>query len=198
MALTRKLLQSMGLTDEQVSAIIENHSETVEGLKAERDQHKAAAEAAQNAARERDDLRKQVEELQASGGDAAKVRADFDAYRQQVETEKANAVKTAAVRKTLKDSGVAREEFLELLLGKVDLAKVELDGDAVRDAAGLVDPLKTAYAGCFASVSEQGTTPQNPPSGGAPAGRMTKEQIAKIENKDERRAAIAANLDLYN
>ena len=27
---------------------------------------------------------------------------------------------------------------------------------------------------------------------------MTKEQIAKIENRDERRAAIAANLDLYN
>lgn len=196
MALTRKLLQSMGLTDEQVSAIIENHSETVEGLKAERDQHKAAAEAAQSVARERDELRKQVEALQASGGDAAKVQADFDAYRQQVETEKANAVKTAAVRKTLKDSGVAREEFLELLLGKVDLSKVEMEGEAIKDAAALVDPLKTSYAGCFATMSEQGTREQNPPSGGG--ARMTKEQIAKIENKDERRAAIAANLDLYN
>ena len=33
MALTRKLLKGMGLTEEQVDTIIEAHSETVEGLK---------------------------------------------------------------------------------------------------------------------------------------------------------------------
>ena len=34
MALTRKLLKGMGLTDEQVDTIIEAHTDTVDGLKA--------------------------------------------------------------------------------------------------------------------------------------------------------------------
>lgn len=192
MALTRNYLKSMGLTEEQVNAIIENHTDSIDGLKAELATARAAAETVEALTKERDELKDKL----SKAGDAAKVQADFDAYRQQVETEKANAAKSAAVRKALKASGVQREEFLDLLMGKVDLDKVEMDGDAVKDEASFVAPFKASYAGCFASESEQGTKLQNPPSGGGT--RMTKEQIAKIENRDERRAAIAANLDLYN
>lgn len=192
MALTRNFLKSMGLTDEQVSAIIENHTDSIDGLKAELATARAAAETVEALTKERDELKDKL----SKAGDAAKVQAEFDAYRQQVETEKANAAKSEAVRKALKASGVQREEFLDLLMGKVELDKVEMDGDAVKDEASFVAPFKASYAGCFASESEQGTKLQNPPSGGGT--RMTKEQIAKIENRDERRAAIAANLDLYN
>ena len=192
MALTRNYLKSMGLTEEQVNAIIENHTDSIDGLKAELATARAAAETVEALTKERDELKDKL----SKAGDAAKVQAEFDAYRQQVETEKANAAKSAAVRKALKASGVQREEFLDLLMGKVELDKVEMDGDAVKDEASFVAPFKAAYAGCFASESEQGTKLQNPPSGGGT--RMTKEQIAKIENRDERRAAIAANLDLYN
>ena len=192
MALTRNYLKSMGLTEEQVNAIIENHTDSIDGLKAELATARAAAETVEALTKERDELKDKL----SKAGDAAKVQAEFDAYRQQVETEKANAAKSEAVRKALKASGVQREEFLDLLMGKVELDKVEMDGDAVKDEASFVAPFKAAYAGCFASESEQGTKLQNPPSGGGT--RMTKEQIAKIENRDERRAAIAANLDLYN
>lgn len=192
MALTRNYLKSMGLTEEQVNAIIENHTDSIDGLKAELATARAAAETVEALTKERDELKDKL----SKAGDAAKVQAEFDAYRQQVETEKANAAKSAAVRKALKASGVQREEFLDLLMGKVELDKVEMDGDAVKDEASFVAPFKAAYAGCFASESEQGTKLQNPPSGGGT--RMTKEQIAKIEDRDERRAAIAANLDLYN
>ena len=192
MALTRNYLKSMGLTEEQVNAIIENHTDSIDGLKAELATARAAAETVEALTKERDELKDKL----SKAGDAAKVQAEFDAYRQQVETEKANAAKSEAVRKALKASGVQREEFLDLLMGKVELDKVEMDGDAVKDEASFVAPFKASYAGCFASESEQGTKLQNPPSGGGT--RMTKEQIAKIENRDERRAAIAANLDLYN
>ena len=192
MALTRNYLKSMGLTEEQVNAIIENHTDSIDGLKAELATARAAAETVEALTKERDELKDKL----SKAGDAAKVQAEFDAYRQQVETEKANAAKSEAVRKALKASGVQREEFLDLLMGKVELDKVEMDGDAVKDEESFVAPFKASYAGCFASESEQGTKLQNPPSGGGT--RMTKEQIAKIENRDERRAAIAANLDLYN
>ena len=44
MALTRKLLKGMGLTDEQVDTIIEAHTDTVDGLKADVSRYKADAE----------------------------------------------------------------------------------------------------------------------------------------------------------
>ena len=44
MALTRKALKAMGLTDEQVDSIVEMHVETTDALKEQRDAFKADAE----------------------------------------------------------------------------------------------------------------------------------------------------------
>lgn len=161
MALTRNFLKSMGLTDEQVNAIIEGHSDTVTALTKERDDARNAAAQVDGLTRERDDYKAKLEKA----GDEAKVQAEFDAYKQQVETEKTNGAKNAAVRAALKAAGVNREEFAELLMGKVDLSKVELDGDKVKDVSALVDPLKGSYAGCFGTVDEKGTDHMNPPPG---------------------------------
>ena len=59
MALTRKTLIGMGLSEEQVDAIIEGHNETVEGLKKERDD---AKESIKTLTKERNDLKKQIDE----------------------------------------------------------------------------------------------------------------------------------------
>ena len=166
MALTRNFLKSMGLTDEQVNAIIENHTDTVEGLKAERDGYKATAEKQTQNEAEITRLTNELAEARKNSGDAAKVQADFDAYKQQVETDKTNAAKTAAVRKALKAAGVQREEFIDLLLGKVDLSTVELEGDAVKEVDKLIDPMKENFAGCFAETKQQPLPPNSPPPGG--------------------------------
>lgn len=192
MALTRNFLKAMGLTEEQIGSIIENHMETVDALKKERDGLRTQAESAAEVAKERDGLREQL----AKAGDAAKVQAEFDAYKQKVEGEKTTARKTTAVRAALKEAGVNREEFAELLLGKVDLSKVELDGDKVKDADGLIAPLKGSYAGCFGTVTDKGTPLANPPAGGGKG--MTKDQILAIKDPAEQRMAIAQNLDLFN
>lgn len=161
MALTRNFLKAMGLNDEQVGSIIDNHVETVDALKKERDAYKAQAEAADGIAKERDSYKEQL----AKAGDAAKVQADFDAYKAQVEGEKTNAAKTKAVRAALKAAGVNRDEFADLLMGKVDLGKVELDGDKVKDADALISPLKGSYGGCFGEIMDKGTDKMNPPPG---------------------------------
>lgn len=162
MALTRNFLKSMGLTDEQVNAIIEGHSDTVTALTKERDDARTAASKVDELTRERDDYKAKFEKA----GDAAKVQADFDAYKKQVEGEKTKAVKTSAIRAAFTAAGVNRPEFAELLLGKVDFDKVEMDGDKIKDTASLIDPLKASYAGCFGTVNTNGTPPTNPPSGG--------------------------------
>ena len=56
MALTRKSLKAMGLTDEQVDSIIEMHTETVDGLKADIAKYKGDAEKLPGVQRKLDDL----------------------------------------------------------------------------------------------------------------------------------------------
>ena len=57
MALTRKLLKGMGLTDEQVDTIIEAHTDTVDGLKADVEKYKGDAEKLPTVQKELDDLK---------------------------------------------------------------------------------------------------------------------------------------------
>ncbi len=59
MALTRKMLKAMGIEDEEIEQIIEEHVESVDGLKAERDRYRGGAEEAEG-------LRKQLEEAKAA------------------------------------------------------------------------------------------------------------------------------------
>lgn len=184
MAFTRNFLRSAGLTDEQIAAVIEAHTEVTDALKHERDEWKGKAESIEALTKERDDLKAKLEKAP----DAAKVQAEFDAYKKQVESEKTNAAKTAAVKKALKAAGVQREAFETLLLGKVDLDKVTLDGDGVKDPDALIKPLKDSFADCFATENIQGTPPANPPSGGTGA---------NVPNKRAAEIAAAYRKSLY-
>lgn len=166
MALTRKDLEAMGLAEDQIDTIIGKHAATIEGIKSERDALKGAADDLKKAQGEVARLTNELEEAKKTSGDAAKVQADFDAYKAQVDLEKTNAAKMAALRKAFKAGGVARDEFADLLAGKVDLAAVELDGDSVKEADKLIAPLKASYAGCFAQEDTKGVPPAAPPTGG--------------------------------
>ena len=87
MALTRKMLKAMGIEDEKIDQIIEEHVESVDGLKAERDRYKAAAKDAEA-------LSAELDALKAKGDGAAeyeeKYRAkckELDDYMAEVEAE---------------------------------------------------------------------------------------------------------------
>ena len=56
MAVSRAMLEGMGLTKEQASAIIEAHTETIDGLKKQRDEYKADADRLKDVQKELDDL----------------------------------------------------------------------------------------------------------------------------------------------
>ena len=57
MALTRKSLKAMGLTDEQVDSIVEMHTETIDALKKERDDLREKAGQYDTVKKELDDLK---------------------------------------------------------------------------------------------------------------------------------------------
>ena len=60
MAITRKFLKGMGLTEEQVDTIIEAHTETVDGLKADVDKYREDA-------LKLPDVQKELNDLKAAG-----------------------------------------------------------------------------------------------------------------------------------
>lgn len=169
MALTRKFLKALGIEEDKIEEIITAHGETVAALKDEIDKVEQSAKDSAAAAEERDKLQKRVEALEKTSGDAAKVQAEYDAYRQQVETDKANADKKALIKKALEDAH-ANPAAIDLMLGTVDLDKVELDGESLKDTEAVLKPIKEAHAALFGEIKPAGTPPLNPPAGdGKPA-----------------------------
>ena len=193
MALKREFLKAMGLDEEKISAIIESHAETVTALKKERDDYKATAESLKEVAKERDSLKEQL----AKAGDSTKVQAEFDAFRQKVENEKKEAAETADVLAICKDAGITRDSFLRAVEREFDRSKIQRGEDgAISNRDALVEYVKKDFADFGSTTVERGTPPVTPPAGGYKG--MTKEQIGAITDTAERRAAIAANLDLFD
>ena len=83
MALSRKLLKGMGLTDEQVDTIIEAHTDTVDGLKEQVKTYKADADKLQ-------DVQKELDDLKAAGDGGFKEKfekehSDFENFEKTIQ-----------------------------------------------------------------------------------------------------------------
>lgn len=182
MALTRNFLKAMGLNDEQISSIIENHADTVEALKKERDGFKAQADAAAEVAKERDNYKEQL----SKAGDAAKVQADFDAYKQKVEGEKTLTVKRKALLAVAEQAGVTREAFRNAIAKAWDMDAFEVDENgAAKDADGVKAAIQKDYADFIGTTGNPPVPKVDPPAGGGKSytaddlRKMTPDEINK-------------------
>lgn len=192
MALTRAFLKSMALTDEQISAIIEEHSTTVTGLKKEISKYKEDAEKVS-------DLQKKLEDYEKDDwkGKYEKEHADFEGYKTEQDKKASYNAKEAAYKKMLEDSGVSSKVInLALKASKetIDNLKIGADGK-LEDATEVEKGIKEAYADYITTETTQGANVSNPP-GGEPR-KMTKKEIMEIKDAGERQKAIAENHELF-
>lgn len=195
MALTRKLLKGMGLTDEQVDTIIEAHTDTVDGLKADISRYKADAE-------KLPDVQKQLDALKAAGDNGYKEKYEkehsaFETYKADVTAKEAKAAKEKAVRAYFEGKNITGAN-LELAMRGCgeEMAAIELDGDKIKNTKSLDALVAGTYKGLVSTSRTKGTDTSNPP-GNTGAGTMTKEKIMEIKDRAERRAQIAAHMDLF-
>ena len=195
MALTRKLLKGMGLTDEQVDTIIEAHTDTVDGLKADIGRYKADAEKLPG-------VQKQLDDLKAAGDDGYKEKYEkehsaFETYKADVTEKEAKAAKEKAVRAYFEGKNITGAN-LELAMRGCgeEMAAIEMDGDKIKDTKSLDALVAGTYKGLVSTSRTKGTDTSNPP-GNTGAGTMTKEKIMEIKDRAERRAQIAAHMDLF-
>lgn len=183
MALTRKLLKSFQLEDSVIDSIIEAHAETVEGLKAQITEAQAAAQSMQAVTKERDDLKKEVETLKQNGGDAAKVKQEFDDYKAGIEAEKTAAQNRSVLDVFLRDQvGIKRESARKLILDALDLNKYPQENGQLKNAETVAGELKTQYADFVSSTEEKGAPPVNPPGGRGTVNDM--EALGKMDMAD--------------
>ena len=192
MALTRAFLKSMTLTDEQVSAIIEEHSATVTGLKGEIIKYKEDAEKVP-------DLQKKLEDYEKDDWKVKyeKEHAHFEGYKAEQDKKASYSVKEAAYKKMLEESGVSSKVInLALKASKevIDGLKIGDDGK-FEDAKEVEKGIKEAYADYITTKETKGADVSNPPKN--QPGKMTREEIMKISDREERRAAMIANKEAF-
>lgn len=183
MALTRKFLKALGIEDDKIDEIVAAHGETVTALKAEIDEAKQGASGLDAVTKERDRYKADLEALQKTSGDAAKVQAEFDAYKAHVESDKTAAKKRTALNAVLKKVGVERQSLRDLLIKCWDLDTVELDdGGNAKNEAELSSRVNSDYPDCIGTAHTEGTPPAAPPAGGGKT--YTREQLKGLSAEE--------------
>lgn len=195
MALTRKLLKGMGLTDEQVDTIIEAHTETVDGLKETISRYKADAE-------KLPDVEKTLEDLKAKSDDGfeekyKKVKKEFDDYRSEITAKETKAAKLKASRAYYESKNITGENLeLAIKASEKEIDALELDGDQIKDTSALDGLISGTFARLVSTKSVQGMQMPHPPTntGGK---TITKDDIMSIKDASERQKAIAENHEMF-
>ena len=172
MALTRKLLASMGIGDEQADQIIEEHNATVNRIKDELDEANSRASRVESLQEQVADLRGQLAAADRASdeGDGYRskyeeLKAEYDDFRTRTETAAARADREKAYRELLKDAGISerRLDFVtKYSTAAIDALELDESGRP-KDAAGALDAIKKEW-GDFISVSKtEGAAVPNPP-----------------------------------
>lgn len=193
MSLTRGMLKGMGLTEEQVGAIIDAHAETVDGLKESLRAAKADADKLKS-------VQKELDDLKANDGDDYKARyekehSDFETYKKTVATEKAESEKKSLYRDLLKEAGVDAKR-LDAVLRVTDLEKIKVKDGKLEDADELTKAIKADWADFIGKTETRGAEVTNPP--GSAGTKMTREEIYRkddrgryVHDTEERQKALA-------
>ena len=193
MALTRKLLKGMGLTDEQVDTIIEAHTDTVDGLKADVTRYKADAEKLPG-------VQKQLDDLKAAGDGGYKEKYEkehsaFEAFKTDITAKESKAAKERAVRAYFESKNITGANLDLAMRGcGEEMSTLELDGEKIKDTKSLDALVDGTYKSLVSKPAVRLDMGARLNEGGKP---MTKDEIMKITDRTERRAAIAANMDLF-
>lgn len=160
MAVTRKMLKGMGLTDEQIDTIIEAHTETVDGLKAQIDTYKADAEKLPG-------VQKELDELKAAqdGGYKAKYEkehADFDQYRKDIAAKDAAATAERLFRAELTAVGITGKRA-DTIVRATDLTAIKVKDGALEEAKAVQDAIKADWGEFIPAQRTEGAKVETPP-----------------------------------
>lgn len=190
MALTRKALKAMGLSEEQIDSVIEAHTETIEGLKTQITTLKAEAEKVPA-------LEKQIRDAD-SDGFKTKYEAEKSAHektRSEYAAKEAAALAKGLFKSELEALGITGTRA-DKIVKATDLTAYAIKDGAYEDAEAVRSAIKTDWAEFIPTTTTRGAQVETPPAN--TGGRYkTRAEIMQIKDTSERQRAIAQNLDLF-
>jgi len=200
MALTRKLLKGMGLTDEQVDTIIEAHTDTTDGLKAK-------IESLEADAKDLPKIRKQLEQAEADLEAAKKdgwkdkhdkVKKEFDDFKAGIDAKEAKTAKEAAVRAYFESKNIAGKSLDIAMRGcRDEIDALTLEDGKIKDASALDALIAGDFSGLVGTNTVLGANTEKPPANNGGKTGKTKEEIMAIRDPAVRQAEIAKNPEAF-
>lgn len=172
MALTRAMLKGMGLTEEQVSAIIEEHTNVTSALKEQIKEYKADAEKLPGVQKELDDMKKDT-----SASDWEKKynneHSAFETYKKDVADKETAAKVKSAYKKLLSECKVG-DKHIDSILRVTDFSGMKLTDDGSLDGVdALKEKINSDWSGFIPTSGTKGAEVETPPGGGDPDTKKT-------------------------
>lgn len=198
MGFTRSFLKSIGLTEEQINATMEEHVTVTDGLKKQRDDYKADAEKYKADADKLPEIQKQLDDMK--GGEDYKAKYDkehgeFEAYKLKIAQEAEAEKVKSAFRSLLRDEKIG-DKYLDSVIRATDFSGVKLDKEGkLEDADGLKKKIGELWGDFKVTTRERGAKVDNPPkqNGGDNGANPRAAEIARQFH--ERRYGIAPKND---
>ena len=197
MSLSREFLEAMGLTKEQVSAIVKGNSDSLSGLTTEnknlRDENARLKE-----------IEKEFNNLKAANSGKEDLQKSYDALKAEYEQYKSDitAKETRAAKETAlkayfeKNNIVGKNQAIAMRGIKSELDGIELDEKGnIKDTASLDELVKGDYAGLISTTKTEGAHTSTPPANTGGSAK-TREEIIQIKDTEERQAAWAEYLGI--
>lgn len=173
MALTRKMLSAMGIEDEKIDQIVEEHSKTVNTIKEERDkleaevsQVKAQITDLKKSADEAEKLKAELDAIDVEGMEKkfSDLKAEYDEYKRGVEAKASHDAKVEAYRELLLEAGVAEKRLASVLkVSDVDKLEIAEDGK-IKGKDDLIENIKSEWADFIQTTGTQGAQTSKPPA----------------------------------
>ena len=180
-------------TEEIENRLVALHLGVVDPLKDDLTKYKADAEKLPG-------VQKKLDDLKAAGDGGYKEKYEkehsaFEAFKTDITAKESKAAKEKAVRAYFKSKNITGANLDLAMRGcGEEMAALELDGEKIKDTKSLDVLVDGTYKGLVSKQTVRFDTGARFNGGGKP---MTKDEIMQINDRAERRAAIAANMDLF-
>lgn len=177
MSFSRSFLKSIGLTEEQISAAMEEHTAVTTALKQQRDQYEGDVAKYKADAEKLTAVQKELDELKARPdykADLERVTKELSDYKAQVSAEAEGREIRSAFKQVLSDANIG-EKYHDAIMKATDFSGMKRDKDGKLENADKIKENVLKDFGAFrVTTRERGPKVDNPPStdNGQPSGAI--------------------------
>lgn len=192
MALTRKMLAAMEISEEKIGEIMNAHLATVNEIKDERDTLKADAAKLPAVEKELESAKEKLESYKSGDWENKynTLKSEYDTFKTDTETKAIKASKEAAYKQLLQDAGVSDKRMATVIKaaninGVIDGLKLDKDGK-VENSAEITESVKSEWADFIVTKHEEGVDTPKPPANDGDGGKQPSraaEMVAKYRSE---------------